>query len=99
MHVSPVFRVREYTMRSEETQHPIERVDIQARLSCGLLGRRTRVANDIGYSGVRDDVETARGDVRLREISDQVGRSSLRYCRMSRFWISHSPFTLTIVSS
>jgi hypothetical protein len=37
--------------------------------------------------------------VRLREIGNEVGGARLRYCRISRFWISHSPFTLTIVSS
>lgn len=60
--------------------------------------RSTAVSNRIGDSSVGNDVQTTRGDVCLREIRNQIGGARLRYWMMSRFWISHSPFTLTIVS-
>lgn len=53
----------------------------------------------VGDSSVRDDVHTTRGDMRLRKVANQIGRAGLCYCRISRFWISQSPFTFTIVSS
>jgi len=99
VHVTAIRCVREHSVRSEQAQHAIERIGIEPDPGCGLRGRSAGVANCIGDSGARDDVQTPRGDVCFCEVGYQLGGVHRLYWTILRFRISHSPFTLTIVSS
>src|SRR5688572_16273115 len=93
MHVRAVRTVREYAVRREQTQHPIERVGREPRMLGDRSRRRAGGADGIRRSAFGDDVQTAGGDMRLREVRNDLGRISNGWGRRLRsahcgYWLA-----------